>query len=101
MAVEYDRELIACMLEMSAGCIETFNETSMREQARLLRDADNAAAARVGTARAGGGDVTDEMVERAAKAYCHWFNGREGVNTLALRQALAAALSPRTAEGGA
>lgn len=41
---EYDRELIACMLESSAGCVESWTPEAMREQARLLRAADNRAA---------------------------------------------------------
>ena len=37
--------------------------------------------------------VTDEMVEAAADAYCDYFNGREGINTLALKAALEAAMA--------
>lgn len=44
--------------------------------------------------------VDDEMVDRAAKAYCKWFVcGSNGVSTLALRAALIAALAPKP-EGG-
>jgi len=46
---EYDRELIACMLEDSAGHIETWAPVAMRAQAALLRAADNRDAAGVRT----------------------------------------------------
>lgn len=48
---EYDRELIAQMLDVCGH--PKFTLDAYREQARLLREADSADAARVGTVRAG------------------------------------------------
>ena len=68
----YDRELIARMLDVCGH--PKFTLDAYREQARLLREADNADAARVGTGRASQGALyyldadPDGIRDRAAAA---------------------------------
>lgn len=68
---EYDRAMIADMLiGCAAGKRGEYTTDGMLEQARLLREADNASAAKVRTvSRASVPEATDAMVERFARRY--------------------------------
>lgn len=91
--VDYDRELIAWMMESCEHAYYT--RPSLAEQARLLREADNADAAGVHTATqppAVGVDVTDEMVERVEQTVGMGHTAWDMVDPKELIRAAAAAL---------